>query len=128
MVKFLLGIVANLVGSAVALLISAWLVKGVHIQVGGFIIAVIVFTIAQAIFTPFIYKLGQEHASAFLGGIGLVSTLISLWIATLFPGGLRIEGIGSWIATVVLVWLINALATWLLAGVAVNHLTAKKAA
>ncbi|HEX9833866.1 MAG TPA: hypothetical protein VGA66_12435, partial [Mycobacterium sp.] len=72
------------------------------------------FSVAQAILAPFFLKIASRYASALLGGIGLVSTLAALILASLFSGGLTIRGIGSWIAATVVVWLVTALATLLL--------------
>ena len=74
----------------------------------------VVFSIAQAILSPFILKMASRYASAFLGGIGLVSTLVALILASVLTHGLTIRGVGSWVAATVLVWLVTALATLLL--------------
>jgi hypothetical protein len=80
----------------------------------GFIAAVVIFNVAQAILSPFFLKMASRYASAFLGGIGLVSTLAALILSSVLTHGLSIRGIGSWIAATVIVWLVSALATLLL--------------
>jgi len=110
----LLRSVVFLASSAIGLLIAAWLVKGVSVRVAGFIVAVVVFSVAQAILAPFIAKMANRYASALLGGIGLVSTLVALILASVLTNGLTIRGLGSWIAATVVVWLVSALATMLL--------------
>ena len=110
----LLRSVVFLASSAIGLLIAAWLVKGVSVRVAGFIVAVVVFAVAQAILAPFIAKMANRYASALLGGIGLVSTLVALILASALTNGLTIRGLGSWIAATVVVWLVSALATMLL--------------
>jgi Mycobacterial 4 TMS phage holin, superfamily IV len=97
--------------SAIGLLIAAWLIHGVSVRLPGFVVAVIVFSIAQAILSPFIAKLANRYAPAFLGGIGLLSTLLALMLASILTNGLTIRGIGSWIGATVVVWLVSALAT-----------------
>jgi uncharacterized membrane protein YvlD (DUF360 family) len=94
--------------------VAASLINGVSVRVTGFIIAVVVFSVAQALLSPFIAKMATRHASALLGGIGLVSTLLALVLASVFTHGLTIRGIGSWVAATVVVWLVSALATMLL--------------
>jgi uncharacterized membrane protein YvlD (DUF360 family) len=110
----LLRSIVFLGSSAIGLLIAAWLIKGVSVRITGFIVAVVVFSVAQALLSPFIAKLATRHASALLGGIGLVSTLLALVLASVLTHGLSIRGIGSWIAATVVVWLVSALATMLL--------------
>jgi hypothetical protein len=114
MVRLLLRAVVFLGSSAIGLLVAAWLVPGVSVSVSGFIAAVVVFSIAQAIFSPFILKMASRYASAFLGGIGLVSTLVALILASVLTHGLTIRGVGSWVAATVLVWVVTAVATLLL--------------
>jgi hypothetical protein len=110
----LLRSIVFLGSSAIGLLIAAWLIDGVSVGVTGFIVAVVVFSVAQALLAPFIAKMAKRYASAFLGGIGLVSTLVALLLASLFSNGLRISGLGAWIGATVVVWLVSALATLLL--------------
>jgi uncharacterized membrane protein YvlD (DUF360 family) len=110
----LLRSIVFLGSSAIGLLIAAWLIDGVSVSVTGFIVAVVVFSVAQALLAPFIAKMAKRYASAFLGGIGLVSTLVALLLASLFSNGLRISGLGAWIGATVVVWLVSALATLLL--------------
>jgi len=114
MVRFLLRAVVFLGSSAIGLLVAAWLVPGMSVSASGFITAVVLFSLAQAILSPFILKMASRYASAFLGGIGLVSTLVALILASVLTHGLTIRGVGSWVAATVLVWLVTALATLLL--------------
>lgn len=114
MVRFLWNIATSLVAAVVAFLVTSWLVSGFHVTVAGFIVAVVVFVAAQAILAPFVFNMARKYASPVLGGIGIVSTLLALWIATLFSDGLRIDGVGAWIASAVIVWLVTALGGWLL--------------
>ena len=114
MLRFLLRVAVFLGSSAIGLLVAAWLVPGVTVRPLGFVIAVVIFTIAQAILAPFFLKLASRYASAFLGGIGLVSTLAALILASVLSHGLSIRGVGSWVAATVVVWLVTAVATLLL--------------
>ena len=114
MIRFLLRTAIFLGSSAIGLLVAAWLVPGVSVSPWGFITAVVIFSIAQAILSPFFLKMASRYASAFLGGIGLVSTLAALILASVLTTGLSIRGIGSWVAATIVVWLVTALATLLL--------------
>jgi len=113
-IRFLLRLVVFLGSSAIGLLVAWWLIPGVTVRPLGFVTAVVIFTIAQGILSPFFLKMASRYASAFLGGIGLVSTLAALILATLLTNGLSIRGIGSWVAATVVVWLVTAVATLLL--------------
>lgn len=111
MIRFLLRIAIFLGSAAIGLLVAWKLVPGVELQPRGFITAVVIFTVAQGILSPFFMKMANRYASAFLGGIGLVSTFVALILASVLTHGLSIRGIGSWIAATVLVWLVTAVAT-----------------
>ena len=87
MVRFLVNIAVSLVMAALGLLLAAWLLPDFHLETGGFLIAVLVFTIAQAVLAPFVFNVARKYASAILGGIGLVSTFLALLIASFFPAG-----------------------------------------
>lgn len=128
MIRLLANVAANLVGSAIALLLAGWLIPGVTLRVGGFLIAVVVFTIAQAILAPFVFNLARRYASAILGGIGIVSTLLALVVATLVSGGLVITGFSTWLVTALLVWLVTALGGWLLMAYVVDRWLDKRKA
>lgn len=114
MIRLLLRGAVFLGSSAIGLLVASLVVSGMTVRVSGFITAVVIFAVAQAILTPFIFTMTKKYASAFLGGIGLLSTLVALLLASVFTSGLSIRGIGSWIAATVLVWVITAAATLVL--------------
>ncbi|WP_353814519.1 phage holin family protein [Agromyces sp. SYSU T00266] len=114
MIRFLINIAISLVTAAVGLLVTSWILPDFHLDAAGFIVAVLVFTVAQAILAPFIFNMARQYASAILGGIGLVSTFVALLIASLFPDGIRVDGIVTWILATLIMWIITALGTWLL--------------
>lgn len=114
MIRILLSAAVFLASSAIGLLVASLLIPGVSVSVTGFITAVIIFAVAQAILSPFFLKMASRYASAFLGGIGLVSTLAALILASVLTNGLVIRGISSWIWATVVVWLVTALATLVL--------------
>jgi hypothetical protein len=68
-----------------------------------------------------VFNVARKYASAVLGGIGLVSTVLALFVATLFPDGLRIQGLTAWIVTPLVVWLITALGTWILGALIIQR-------
>jgi hypothetical protein len=114
MIRMLLQAAINLVTAAAGLLLAGAMIDGVTLQTSGFVTAVIVFVVAQAILGPFVFNMARQYASAILGGVGLVSTLLAIWIATLIPDGLTVSGLTAWILTTLLVWIVTALGTWIL--------------
>jgi hypothetical protein len=115
MIRFLLRAVIFLVSAAVGLLVAAALVDGVDVTTGGFVVAVVLFAVIQSVLSPFIAKVTAKNASALLGGVGLLSTFVALWLTTLIGDSLTIDGgVGTWITATVIVWLATALATLLI--------------
>jgi len=114
MIRFLLSFAINVVLAAVGLLVASSLFDGVTLHASGFVVVVLIFAIAQAILAPFVFNVARRYASAILGGIGLVSTFLALWVATLIGDALEISGASTWIGVTVVVWLIGALGGWFL--------------
>jgi uncharacterized membrane protein YqgA involved in biofilm formation len=115
MVRLLLRAVVFL-GSAALGLLGAWVVLRPQfaITASGFVVAVVVFALAQSVLAPFIATMANRYAPAFLGGIGLVSTFVALLLATLLGHGLSISGVQTWVLASLIVWLVTALATFAL--------------
>lgn len=114
MIRLLIRLLLSLASSALGLLAAAWLLDDFRLSVSGFVTAVVVFTIAQSILTPFILKVARNSAPPLLGGIGIVATLVALIVAALFPDGLVISGIRTWILASLVVWFVTALGGWAL--------------
>jgi hypothetical protein len=99
-----------LLGSwAIGLVVAAWIVPGVSLSVSGFIVAVVVFSVAQAILSLSILKLSRQYASLLLRGTGLALTIVALILASLLTHGLTIDGMAPWVATTVVVWLVTTI-------------------
>ena len=107
--QILLRAVVLLASWAIGLLVAAWIVPGVSLSVPGFIVAVVVFAVTQAILSLSILKLPHRHASLLLGGTGLALTIVALILASILTHGLTIDGMASWLATTVVVWLVTTI-------------------
>ncbi len=107
--QVLLRAVLLLASWATGLVVAAWIVPGVSSSIPGFIIAVLVFAVAQAVLSLSISKLPHRYASLLLGGAGLALTIIALILASSLTNGLTIDGTKSWLATTVVVWLVTTI-------------------
>lgn len=107
--QILLRAVVLLAWWAFGLLVAVWVVPGVWVSVSGFIVAVILFSVAQAMVSLFCLKLPHGYASLLLGGTGLAFTLVALGLASALTHGLRISGVESWAAATVVVWLVTTI-------------------
>lgn len=100
--------------AALGLGAAALLFDDFRVTLYGFLTATVIFAVAQTIFTPIIMKLIERYASALISLIGLLSTWVALFVATLFAGGLQITGLSTWIAATVVVWVVTAIGSWVL--------------
>ena len=107
--QILLRAVLLLASWAIGLLVVAWIVPGVSLSVPGFIVAVVVFSVAQAILSLPMLKLPRQYASLLLGGTGLVLTIVALILASVLTHGITIDGMAPWVATTVVVWLVTTI-------------------
>jgi hypothetical protein len=103
----MLRAVVLLVSWAIGLLVAAWIVPGVSVSASGFIVAVVLFSAAQATLSLLIVKLPRAYASLLLGGTGLALTLVALILASVWTHGLTIRGVASWVAATIVVWLVT---------------------
>ena len=94
---------------AIGLLVAAWVIPGVSLSASGFIVAVVLFSAAQATLSLLIVKLPRAYASLLLGGTGLALTLVALILASALTHGLTFHGAASWVATTVVVWLVTTI-------------------
>ncbi|MET4160123.1 phage holin family protein [Agromyces sp. PvR057] len=114
MVRNLLNLAIFLATAAIALLITSLLVPGFHVHPGGFIVAILVFAVVQALVEWLVRSLFHRAAPTIAGIAGLISTFLALWIASLF-GGVSFDGVGGWIIATVIVWVITAILGWVAA-------------
>jgi hypothetical protein len=94
---------------AIGLLVAAWSVPGVSLSVPGFIVAVVVFAVTQAILSLSVLKLPHRYVPLLLGGSGLALTIVALILGSILTYGLTIDGMASWLATTVVVWLVTTI-------------------
>lgn len=116
MIRFIVRTVIVLLGNAVGLIVASLVFDGFSIDVTGFIVSLIIFTVAVGLMTPFLASTMRRNqsGSAALGGVALISTFVALLITDLFTDGLSIRGIGTWIGATVVVWLASLLAVFIL--------------
>jgi uncharacterized membrane protein YvlD (DUF360 family) len=114
--RLLVRLLVSLLGNAVGLTVASLVFSGFDIDVTSFVVAVVIFTIAFAVLTPFIASTLRRNTSstAALGGVALISTFAALLLTDLLSDGLSISGVGTWIGATVVVWLVSMIAIWIL--------------
>ena len=116
MIRFLVRTAIVLVGNAVGLIVASLVFDDFEIDVTGFILSLIIFTVVVALMTPFLestFRRNRSTSSA-LGGVALISTFVALLVTDVFSDGLDITGVGTWIGATVIVWLASLLAVFIL--------------
>jgi hypothetical protein len=94
---------------AIGLLVAALIVPGVSLSISGLLVALAVFAATQAVLSLSILKLPHGYVSLLLGGTGLALTIVALILASISTHGLTIDGMASWLATTVVVWLVTTI-------------------
>ncbi|KAA9111129.1 hypothetical protein [Microbacterium rhizomatis] len=118
MITFLIRAAIFIVSAALGLIAADLILPGFRIDWSdwwGFVLAVVIFAVIQSVLAPWVFKVTRRHAPAMLGGIGIISTFVAIVVVVLIPGaGIGISNAISWVLAPVIVWLVTALATWLL--------------
>ena len=109
--RLLLRIGLAVAANAVALLVAGALLDGVEINASGFVLAVVIFSIASFLITPIVTWVVIRRARALIGVVALVSTFVVLLVTDLLSDGFSIEGATDWILAVLIVWVVNLAAT-----------------
>lgn len=111
--RLLFQVLSQVVLGAIGLIVAHFVLPDFTLHLAGFLTALGVFTLAHALLGPFVLNLAQRYAAPLAGGVGLVATLLALWVASLFNGGIEIHGVATWIAAPILIWVITALGGWI---------------
>lgn len=106
----LISAAIRLAANAIGLIAAAWILDGISLDLGAFIIAVVIFTVVEVIMDPLLTKIAVEKVPALRGGVALVTTILGLIITSLISSGLRISGISTWVLATLIVWLFALIA------------------
>ena len=118
MIRFLINVCVFLASAALGLWLTAIILgDNFSLPAAALLTATLIFSVIQAILSPFFVKTTSgAGGGAFLGGVGLISTFVSLWLTTLIVDTFVIDGgWTTWLAATVIMWLVTALATWIFA-------------
>jgi uncharacterized membrane protein YvlD (DUF360 family) len=113
-IRLIVRTIVALVANAVGLIVAAAVLGDMELDVGGFVVAVVIFTIVFALLQPFLVVQLRRAGPAALGGVALVATLVSLIITDLLSDGFTIDGAVTWLLAAVIVWAAAVLAAFIL--------------
>jgi uncharacterized membrane protein YvlD (DUF360 family) len=110
MVRALIRFGVLLLANAVGLWVADLVLEDFSIEWSSFLIAVLIFTVVEAIAQPFFTSLAVRRAQVLQGATALITTFVGLLITTWVTDGLQIDGVWTWIIATVIVWLASLLA------------------
>jgi uncharacterized membrane protein YvlD (DUF360 family) len=115
-IRFLVRTLVLFLANAVGLLVAAVVLDDMTMDVTGFVIDAVIFTVIVAVMTPFLESSMRRGraGSAALGGVALIATVIALVVADLISDGLTIDGVGTYVLAAVIVWAASLLAAFIL--------------
>lgn len=115
MMRMIASIVIEVLANAVGLLAAAWILgPSFTIDALGFVIVVAIFTITRFILAPLMLQMSMRYARALVGGVSLVTILVSFIVTTFLTDNLVITGFTTWILATLIVWVFGLIATALL--------------
>ncbi len=103
--RLAINVVLAVLGNAVGLLVASIVVGDFSVNLLGFMVSLLFFTIAQAILAPFVLKMAIRYAPLFRGGIALVTVFIVLILTVVFTHGITIRSLSAWVIAPLVIWL-----------------------
>lgn len=106
--RFLIRLLISLLAGALGLIIAALILPRMDLNGSGFLWALLIYAVTQALLLPFIVAQADRRDSMPLAAAsGLISTFVALLITDMLSDGLQIEGLGTWFLATVIVWLVS---------------------
>lgn len=121
MPRFLMGWLLSLALAAIALVLCGILLDGFRIQwPWGYIWAVVIFAVLNAIFPAMVQKLLRKGADSLTALTGLVSAFLALLGTVLITNifgiqGLSISGLSTWVLATLILWVLSMI-IWAIPG------------
>ncbi len=125
MARSLVRIGLSLAGNAIGLIIAAIILDKVDVDGPAFVIAVLIFTVLNAVLEPFVSKVTEERSALLQSASALITTFLALVITVLVSDGLSIDGVVTWMIATVLVWLLTMIAGVILVKLVVKDDTSR---
>jgi len=115
MIRFLIRLVIWFLAAFIGIIAADVILSGFSVSGWtSYVVVAAIYAVIQSLIAPLMNQYTERNAKMFMGGVGIFSTLIALIVTNLISGALTINGIGTWIAAAIIVWLFGALAAWIL--------------
>lgn len=122
MIRFLIRTAIFFVAAFVAIIVADLVLPGFSVSgVWAYVTVAIIYGVIQGLIEPFIHQVTKRSAPMFVGGVGIIAAFIALGATNLIAGALTIDSFTTWLAAAVVVWLVGAVAAFLLPFVFVKN-------
>lgn len=115
MIRFLIRTAIYFVAAFIAIIVADIVLSG--FSVAGwwsYVVVALIYGVVQAVLEPFLHQVMRRSAPMFVGGVGIVAAFVALGVTNLISGALTIDGVTTWLAAAVIVWLAGAVAAFIL--------------
>ena len=115
MIRFLIRTAIYFAAAFIAIIVADLVLSGFSVAgLWSYIVVALIYGVIQAILEPFIHQVTKRNAPMFTGGVGIISAFVALGVTNLIAGALTIDSFTTWLAAAVVVWLVGAVAAFLL--------------
>jgi uncharacterized membrane protein YvlD (DUF360 family) len=115
MIRFLIRTAIFFAAAFIAIIVADIVLSGFSVAgVWSYVVVALIYGVIQGLMEPFFHQVTRASAPMFTGGVGIITAFVALGITNLISGALTIDGLTTWIAAAVIVWLAGALAAFLL--------------
>src|SRR5512141_1495482 len=105
MIRFLIRTAIYFASALIGIIAADLILSGFSVSGWtSYVVVAVVYARIQALISPLRGQMAERNASAFMGGIGLISAFVSLVVTNLLLNSLSIDGAVTWIAAAVIVW------------------------
>jgi putative membrane protein len=113
-IRLVIAVLIALLANAIGLVVAASSLDGVSLDGAGFVVALLVFTGVEVVTQPLVTQIALKHAGALVGSSALVAAFVGILVTAWLTDGLRIDGVGAWLLTTVVVWAVSLVASLVL--------------
>ena len=120
--RFVVNVAVYLGAAAVGLLAADVLLTRVSVAYPiGFLSAVCIFALIQALVSPLLSAVTERNAEVLTGGVGIFSAFVALFVTSLVSDNLSVSGLVNWLLAALIIWIAS-----MAAGFVIKMTVAKK--
>lgn len=112
--QMVVGWAIVLASSALGIYAAGLFVSGFDVKLRGLLTATVVVTLSQMVLVPLVSKLVNNYVPLLAGGVGIISTVLGLFIASWLPNGITASSVSAWLIAGLVVWLVTGIASAIL--------------